>query len=104
MPWYQVAALILASAVSLIAVGRFAAEVFARGVAAVMAEEIRDLHRVFDELDRQNAARFASVDNALGEIQAQFRPNGGSSHSDRLEAVAQRVEQVAAKLDRMSGA
>lgn len=104
MPWYQVAALILAAAVSLIVVGRFFVEIFARGVAAVMADEVRDIHRALDELDRQNAARFASIDNALGEIQAQFLPNGGSSHSDRLAALTETVGQVAAKLDRMSGA
>ena len=104
MPWYQVTGMVLAAAVSLIIVGRFLAEAFTRAVASVMAEEIRELHRALDELDSQNAHRFAAVDNALGEIQAQFQPNGGSSHRDRLEAVAQQVAQVAEKLDRMSGA
>jgi outer membrane murein-binding lipoprotein Lpp len=104
MPWYQVAAVILAGSVSLIVVGRAAVEGFTRAVASVMAHEIRELHRAFDELDRQNAARFASVDNALGDIQAQFHPNGGSSHADRLAQLAAQVTQVAAKLDRMSGA
>jgi hypothetical protein len=104
MPWYQVSAIILAGAVSLIVVGKAAVEAFTHAVMSVMARQITDLHLALDELDRQNAHRFASVDNALGEIQAQFQPNGGSSHRDKLEAVAQQVAQVAEKLDRMSGA
>lgn len=104
MPWYQVAAVVLAGAVSLIVLGKAAVEGFTRAVALVMAEEIRDIHRALDELDRQNAERFASIDNALSDIHAQFQPNGGESQRDRLEALHAQMTAVAAKLDRMSGA
>jgi HJR/Mrr/RecB family endonuclease len=104
MPWYQVAAVILAASVSLIVVGKAAIEGFTLAVASVMSDEIRDIHRALDELDRQNAVRFASVDNALGEIQAQFQPNGGESQADRLAHLTSQIDAVAAKLDRMSGA
>lgn len=104
MPWYQVAGMVLGTAVSLIVVAKFLGDTFTRAVSAVMANEIHDLHRALDDLDRQNAHRFAAVDNALGAIQAQFHPNGGNSHRDKLEQVHQQVFQLAAKLDRMSGA
>lgn len=99
MPWYQVAAIALSGAVAAIAVAKFFTQAFAHAVSTVMAEEIRTIHRVLDRLDETNAARFAQLDNALGNIQAQFHPNGGSSHADKLEALHRRITEMAACLE-----
>lgn len=99
MPWYQVAAIVFTGLAAAITVSRFAVAGFVRAVESVMERQVADLGRAFDELDAQNAHRFASIDNVLGDIQAQFQPNGGASHRDRLEELHRKVEAMAACLE-----
>lgn len=100
MPWYQIVAVILTSLVAAIAIGRTLYHAFQHAVANVMSHQIQDINRSLDELDRMNAQRFAQLDNMLGAIQAQFEPNSGASHRDRLEALHTKIETLTELLGR----
>lgn len=72
---------------------------FGNGVRQIMHEPLGDISRQIDNLERVNAARFADLDNQLGRVMAEFRPNGGNSHRDKLEQVHQQVADLARKLE-----
>lgn len=77
---------------------------FRDGVRQAMWEPLGNVLNRIDNLERVNAQRFADLDNALGKLSEQFRPNGGESHYDRLAHLTDRVADIAHKLERMSGA
>jgi uncharacterized protein YukE len=93
-----------AAFVGIVAALALAWRLFRDGVRKAMWEPLGDLVRRIDNLERVNAQRFADLDNAIGKVVDQFQPNGGSSHHDRMEKLHTRIESIADKLDRMSGA
>ena len=90
--------------VGIVAALALAWRLFRDGVRKAMWEPLGDVLRRIDNLERVNAQRFADLDNAIGRLTAEFKPNGGDSHYDRLEKLTERVCQITDKLDRMSGA
>jgi phage-related protein len=61
MPWYQVAAIVLSGIAALFTVIKFVSAGFRTAVDGVMDQQMREVNRSIDELDKQNAHRFASV-------------------------------------------
>ena len=90
--------------VGVVAALALAWRLFRDGVRKAMWEPLGDVLRRIDNLERVNAQRFADLDNAIGRLAEQFKPNGGSSQHDRMEKLHSRIESIADKLDRMSGA